>query len=190
MPSEDVRLANYLASTRKRNRVRIAVTGRPGVGKTTLCLKVYDALKDKLKIKGFITKEVREKGVRIGFKLVDLESGDEAWLAKVGHRSPFKVGKYGVIVESIDRFAERIDGYADADLIILDEIGPMELKSRKFVRAVESILDREHLLFTIHLKSQHPLLRRIRSEFEVITLTEDNRDAVAKEIVGRFTHDR
>ncbi len=170
--------------------MRIAVTGRPGVGKTTLCLKVYEALKDKLNIRGFITKEVREKGVRIGFKLIDLKSGEEAWLAKVGYSSPFKVGKYGVIVESIDRFAEKIEGYADADLIILDEIGPMELKSRKFVEAVESILDRDNLLFTIHLKSQHPLLKRIRSEFEVITLTEENRDAIAEEIVRRFAHDR
>ena len=169
--------------------MKIAVTGRPGIGKTTLCLKVYDALKDKLDIEGFVTREVRERGVRVGFKLIDLKSGEEAWLAKVGYRSPFKVGKYGVILESIDRFAERIEGYANADLIILDEIGPMELKSRKFVEAVEGILDRDNLLFTIHLKSQHPLLKRIRSEFEVITLSEENRNAVAEEIVRRFTHD-
>ncbi len=169
--------------------MKIAVTGRPGIGKTTLCLKVYDALKDKLDIEGFVTREVRERGVRVGFKLIDLKSGEEAWLAKVGYRSPFKVGKYGVILESIDRFAERIEGYANADLIILDEIGPMELKSRKFVEAVEGILDRDNLLFTIHLKSQHPLLKRIRSEFEVITLSEENRNAVADEIVRRFAHD-
>ncbi len=169
--------------------MKIAVTGRPGIGKTTLCLKVYDALKDNLEIEGFVTREVRERGVRIGFKLIDLKSGEEAWLAKVGYRSPFKVGKYGVILESIDRFAERIEGYANADLIILDEIGPMELKSRKFVEAVEGILDRDNLLFTIHLKSQHPLLKRIRSEFEVITLSEENRNAVAEEIVRRFAHD-
>ncbi len=169
--------------------MKIAVTGRPGIGKTTLCLKVYDALKDKLEIEGFVTREVREKGVRIGFKLIDLKSGEEAWLAKVGYKSPFKVGKYGVILESIDRFAERIEGYSNADLIILDEIGPMELKSRKFVEAVEGILDRDDLLFTIHLKSHHPLLKRIRSEFEVITLSEENRNAVADEIVRRLTHD-
>jgi len=61
--------------------VRLAVTGRPGVGKTTLCMKVYNALKDEMVVKGFITREVREKGVRVGFKLVDLASGEESWLA-------------------------------------------------------------------------------------------------------------
>ena len=170
--------------------MKIAVTGRPGIGKTTLCLKVYKALKDKLNVKGFITKEVRDRGVRIGFKLIDLSSGEEAWLAKVGHKSKFKVGKYGVLVESIDRFAEKIESYADADLVILDEIGPMELKSQRFVDAVEKLLNRDDLLFSIHLKAQHPLLKRIRSEFEVIVLTEDNRNKVAEEIVEMIIYDR
>jgi len=170
--------------------VKIAVTGRPGIGKTTLCLKVYEALKDKLNVKGFVTKEVRDRGVRIGFKLIDLSSGEESWLARVGHKSRFKVGKYGVLVESIDRFADKIEGYADADLVILDEIGPMELKSQKFVEAVKKLLNRDDLLFSIHLKAQHPLLRRIRLEFEVLILTEDNRNRVAEEIVERILHDR
>ena len=183
-------LANYLGTLLKQILVKIAVTGRPGIGKTTLCLKVYEALKDRLKIKGFVTKEVRERGVRIGFKIIDLESGDEAWLAKVGYKGKFRVGKYGVIVESIDRFAERIKSYADADLVILDEIGPMELKSEKFVEAVKSLLNRENLLFTIHLKARHPLLDRIRSEFKVIELTEANRNKVAEEIVEMIVHDR
>lgn len=166
--------------------MKIAVTGRPGIGKTTFCLKVYEALKDKLDVRGFITLEVREKGVRIGFKLVDLVSNEEAWLAKVGHESKFKVGKYGVFVDSIDRFAEKLESYADADFVILDEVGPMELKSRKFVRAVENLMRRDGLLFSIHLKSQHPLLRKIRNEFEVITLTEENRDTMAGEVIERI----
>lgn len=170
--------------------MKVAVTGRPGVGKTTLCLKVYEALKDRLDVRGFVTKEVRVGGRRIGFKLIDLTSKESAWLAKVDSDSPVRVGKYGVLVESIDAFAEKIYSYRDADLIIIDEIGPMELKSRKFVEAIKSIMDRDGLLFTIHLKSQHPLLRKIRAEFEVLTLTEENRDKLAKEVIGRFLHDR
>jgi len=170
--------------------VRVAVTGRPGVGKTTLCLKVFDALRDELDVKGFVTKEVRVSGRRVGFKLVDLVSGESLWLARVDAKSPVRVGRYGVLLESIDEFAERIESYRDADLIIIDEIGPMELKSRRFVEAVEGIVDRDGLLFTIHLKSQHPLLRRIRSEFEVLTLTEENRDRMVEEVVRRFAHDR
>jgi len=154
--------------------VRIAVTGRPGIGKTTLCLKVYNALKDVLNIEGFITLEVRERGRRIGFKLHDLSSGEELWLAKVGEGTP-RVGKYVVFLDSIDVFAEKIENW-QADLIILDEIGPMELKSRKFISAVENLLSRDNLLFTIHYKSKHPLVERIRRDFKVFVLDERNRD--------------
>ncbi len=169
--------------------VKIAVTGRPGVGKTTLCIKVYEELKGEMVVKGFVTKEVRERGVRIGFKLVDLETGEEEWLARVGG-GRVRVGKYAVLVESVDRFAERIGGYMDADLVIIDELGPMELKSKRFVRAVESLMGRDCLLFSIHLKARHPLLDRVRREFNVYELTTENRDRVAREIVEMIRHDR
>ncbi len=171
--------------------LRIAVTGRPGIGKTTFCRRVYEALKNEINVSGFITLEVREGGTRIGFKLKDLSTGEEGWLAKVGHQSPVRVGKYGVLVESIDRFAEKVESYKNADLVIIDEAGPMELKSPKFVESMEKLLESDvPCLFSIHLKSQHPLLRRIRSEFEVITLNESNRDVLVDEIVRRFLNDR
>lgn len=48
----------------------------PGVGKTTLCRKVYEVLKDKgIKVQGFYTEEVRnsQKGSRVGFDVVTLD---------------------------------------------------------------------------------------------------------------------
>jgi len=104
--------------------------------------------------------------------------------------SGIRVGKYGVMVESVDRFAERIGDYMDADLVIIDELGPMELKSEKFVRAVEGLMRRDCLLFTIHLKARHPLLERVRREFKVYELTVENRDRIAEEIVEMIRHDR
>ncbi len=163
--------------------MRIAVTGRPGVGKTTLCLKVYESLKDKMTIAGFITKEVRRDGRRVGFKLVDLSSGKEEWLARVGE-GEVRVGKYAVNIEGLEKFLDFVD--TDASLVIIDEVGPMELKSRKFVRFVEELMGKEMLLFTIHLKSRHELLEKIRRGFKVYIINEGNRDAVAEEIKGIF----
>jgi len=159
--------------------VKVAVTGRPGVGKTTLCLKVHESLKDKMTVGGFITKEVRRDGVRVGFKLVDLSSGNEEWLARVGEGKA-RVGKYAVNVEGLEEFLDSVR--TDADLVIIDEVGPMELKSRKFVRFVENLMGRERLLFTIHLKSRHRLLDRIRREFKVYVIDESNRNRIAEEI--------
>ncbi len=162
--------------------MKIAVTGRPGIGKTTLCMKVFKSLDG---VEGFVTLEVRERGRRIGFKLHDLKSGEELWLAKVGEGYP-KVGRYVVFLQSIDRFAERLKSY-DGNLVIVDEVGPMELKSERFVRAMEELIESpKNLLVTVHYKSRHPLVERIKREFELYVIDERNRDEVAIEIIRRF----
>lgn len=162
--------------------VKVAVTGRPGIGKTTLCMKVFKALKN---VEGFVTLEVRERGRRIGFKLHDLRSGEELWLAKVGEGFP-RVGKYVVFLENLNRFAERIESYEGCPIII-DEVGPMELKSERFVEAMENLIDGDkNLLVTVHYKSKHPLVERIKRDFELYVIDERNRDEVAEEIIRRF----
>ncbi len=167
-------------------RLRVAVTGRPGIGKTTLCIKVFEAVKDKLDVEGFVTREVRINRARVGFKIVDLKSGEEMWLARAGDFSPVKVGRYSVFVESVDAVARRIYDY-DSDLIIIDEIGPMELKSREFVGAIEDLISRDvNMLFTIHLKSKHGLLEKIRREFEVVVIDETNRDKASEVIIRKL----
>ena len=165
--------------------MKIAVTGKPGIGKTTLCLKVYQKLKDKIEVDGFITKEVRDRGIRIGFKIVDLKSGEEFWLAKVGI-GKVKVGKYVVFVENVDRFADKIREFK-GDLIIVDEVGPMELKSERFIEAVNELVDsRENLLFTVHYKSKHWLVEKIRKNFKLYVLNEENRNKIADEIADAY----
>ncbi|WP_456478793.1 NTPase [Geoglobus ahangari] len=166
--------------------MRVAITGRPGVGKTTACLKIYERLRGKKDIRGFVTREVREKGVRVGFEIVELTTNETYVLARKGDGYP-RVGKYRVFVENLEIVASRIAGYANADLVILDEVGPMELKSRSFVDAVERLLDsHENLLLTVHYRSTHPLVLRIKREFEVVELTPENRDRIVEEVLERL----
>ena len=57
--------------------MRIFITGMPGVGKTTLALKIAEGLKDLgYKVGGFITKEIRKNGRRVGFKIITLDTND------------------------------------------------------------------------------------------------------------------
>ena len=161
--------------------VKIAVTGRPGIGKTTLCMKVFKAVGD---AEGFVTLEVRERGRRIGFKLHDLKSGEELWLARVGEGYP-KVGKYVVFVDSIERFSERMKYYKG--VVIIDEVGPMELKSKSFINSMYELIESPNdLLVTVHYKSRHPLVERIKRDFKLYVINEGNRDDVAKEIIKIF----
>ncbi|WP_054856172.1 50S ribosome-binding GTPase [Vulcanisaeta sp. JCM 16161] len=84
--------------------LRVLITGPPGVGKTTLIKRVVDHARSVgVSVYGFITTEVREGGSRVGFKIVDVSSGREAWLA---HVSLFKggpmVGKYNVNLRAME----------------------------------------------------------------------------------------
>ena len=162
---------------------KIAITGKPGIGKTTFCLKVFNALKHECKVCGFITAEIREKNKRIGFKIRNLETNEEDWLAKVG-KGKITVGKYVVFVENIKKFLASLDCNG---IVILDEVGPMELKSRDFVRKVSELINKNNpMLFSIHFKSKHPLLEKIRKSFEVIVLNEKNRNVLVNRVIERL----
>jgi nucleoside-triphosphatase len=123
----------------------ILVTGVPGVGKTTLVLKIAEAVTAKgCVVGGMITEEIRENGVRTGFEILDLLTGAKGLLAHVNIEDGHKVGKYkvdvkgleGVGVAAIDNGLER----QDVDLLVIDELGPMEFSSKKFREATRKAL--------------------------------------------------
>ena len=72
----------------------ILITGLPGVGKTTIIKKLSEELR-KFHPVGFYTEEIREKGIRKGFKLIGLDGG-EGILSHVDVKSTYTVGKYNV----------------------------------------------------------------------------------------------
>ncbi len=161
---------------------RIAVTGPPGVGKSTLVQKV--AAKTGCHVGGVLARDMRFKDRRIGFELLDLASGATGVLADEEGTGP-QLGKYRVHPEELDSIGARaVENAIVCDLIVVDEIGPMELSSKRFVAAVEKALSSDKpMLVVLHEWSQHRLAKKIRSTFKVVTVTKDNRDSLAEEIV-------
>ncbi len=164
------------------------ITGKPGVGKTTLIKRLYSI--DPERFRGFWTEEVRERGRRVGFKVITTE-GMEGVLAHVGMDSPYRVGRYGV---SVRGFEEVVMPVLEACLplcpkvVLIDEIGKMELFSERFARVVEEIAFRRNirLLATVPVKDVHPLVRRIRRAFRPVLLTPDNREEVFRMLAKRM----
>ena len=143
----------------------IVVTGKPGSGKTTLVETVISRVGGE----GFTTREVRERGRRVGFKIVT-SWGEEMWLARVGHRSPARVGRYGVFLENVERLAEKMLKILESDeLLYLDEIGKMEMKSKSFEDLVWKVLERSFpTLVTIPIVDFHPVVGEIRRRADLV----------------------
>ncbi len=135
---------------------------------------------------GVYCPEIRRGGRRVGFKIVDLTEGEEYPLAEVGAPGP-RVGRYGVYVENLERAADSIErAVEEADLVIVDEVGPMELKSDRFIEAVETAADADTpALFVVHERSRHPLvvdLRERRDDVKRYRVTPENRDRLPDRI--------
>ena len=76
------------------------LTGKPGTGKTSLIRQIVSGLGGGAG--GFYTEEIRNGGVRAGFKLITLD-GEEAQLAHTGTKSRHRVSRYGVDTDSLER---------------------------------------------------------------------------------------
>ncbi|WP_457754172.1 NTPase [Thermococcus sp.] len=162
--------------------MKIFVTGVPGVGKTTLVLKIAEDLrKSGFRIGGMVTQEVREQGKRVGFKIRALDTNEEGTLAWVGEGYP-RVGKYVVNVEDLDKIGVSAIRRAirNADVIIIDEIGAMEFKSKEFAKVIEEALRNEKpLLATLHRRWVH----RFRNRGKLYVITVENREKIREEIL-------
>lgn len=165
--------------------MKIAVTGQPGVGKTTLVLRVVERVS--LSCGGMVTQEIRKCGRRVGFSLRDLATGREGVLAHLHLADGPPFGRYrlnfqdleGIGVRAVERAIE------EAELVVVDEVGPMELQSPRFICVVERALaEAQNLLLTVHRASNHPLAYRIRHGVNhLFRLAEGNRDEVAAEVI-------
>ncbi len=170
--------------------MKLLVTGRPGCGKTTLCEGVIERLKDKMCIGGFVSGEIREGGVRKGFMIRDIGSGDEGVLAHVDRQGGPRVGRYGVNLDDLNSVGVGAIHKAlkDCDLVVIDEIGPMELFSKEFVKVVKDAFSSDtHVIATIHFRSKDRLVEKLGlKDVPVWVLDEENRDVLLEEIVKKF----
>ncbi len=174
----------------EKKRLRLAVTGPPGCGKSTLCIRVAEALKARgVRVGGFTTAEVRAPGGgRTGFELRDLATGSSALLASVEFREGPRVGKYGVDLDAARLGARALrEALARGDpWLVVDEVAPMELASPDLESALAGALDAApSMLASLHLRASHPLLRRFRERCEVHLLDPQNREAVARLLLDR-----
>ena len=145
--------------------MNIFITGNPRCGKSTLIQKILDEIPDE-KLSGFITPEIRVKGLRQGFKIIDLASRKEEILASVNIKQGPGVSRYRVSIEGIDTIMDKfLESYGDSEYVIIDEIGMMEFYSNKFRETVRVMLDSDKIDAAEIITNRFPL-EKIVEAFE------------------------
>lgn len=165
--------------------MNLLLTGRPGIGKTTVICRVAEALGERAG--GFYTQEVRERGRRVGFRIITLD-GQVGWLARVGLSSRYRVGRYGVDLVGLEHVGVTAleQALEERDVILVDEIGRMELYSPPFCRVVSAALDSAKPLVGTIMAKPHPWADAVKARPDVLVweVTEANREALPKRVLA------
>lgn len=167
----------------------LLLTGKPRIGKTTLIQSIIEKLSNdfpKFQLTGFITKEVRSHGERVGFDLCTLD-GQTGILARTffpDKKERQRVGKYFVDLEDLEKLAIP-SLFKDADLIILDEIGKMELLSSYFKETIEILFKGNSLILgTISFYDTPETIKLKKlNQTKIIEVTHQNRDHLLETVI-------
>ncbi len=169
--------------------IKIGITGLPGAGKTHALLKVIEMLEaEGCKVGGMVTEPIIEGGKRTGFAIVDWQNKERGVFAHIDISSKFNVGKFGVDLTVLETVGVKalLKATEDSDVIVIDEVGRMEVESKPFIETVKYALDIEKpLILTLHKKSRNPLLQDIRrrDDIRILEVTPINRNLLPYKIM-------
>lgn len=127
--------------------MRLLVVGEPGSGKTSWCREYIDRQrKSGSTIGGILSPAIEQQGQRVGSNSLDLLTGQEVPFARLSRHKSFKggevVGEYTIDREGISFACGAIEQAVEnrCDLIVIDEVGPLELSGEGLMPAVEMAL--------------------------------------------------
>jgi len=139
-----------------------------------------------------VTEPIVEKQRRTGFQITDWLTKENAVFAHEGMKSRVRSGRYGVNLQALEDLGSRslAEARESADVIVIDEVGKMEVESESFTKSVIDTLDaNKSIVMTLHKKSRNPLLQDIRrrDELRLLEVTPVNKNLLAFKIVRLLT---
>jgi nucleoside-triphosphatase len=162
----------------------ILLTGRPGVGKTTVITRLAELLKDRA-IAGFYTQEIRTSGQRQGFGVTTF-AGRSGVLAHVNLSGAHRVGRYRVDVATFEELVLP-ELARPCDVTLVDEIGKMECFSARFIDALRGVLNRATPVVSTIAISGGGFIAEVkrRPDAEVLQVKHRNREELPQQLAER-----
>jgi nucleoside-triphosphatase len=140
------------------------------------------------KVGGMVSKEAKLGGTRVGFEIIDFATNERGWLAHVNQPLGPQISKYKVNVADLNRIGVTAvrNAMKDADVVVVDEIGPMELFSQAFKQSIEDAIKSGKLVIgVIHHKARDPIIETVknRNDAEIFEVTVENRSSLHNVII-------
>jgi nucleoside-triphosphatase len=137
-----------------------------------------------------ISREMRTNGARVGFEITDVSSGERGVLAHVNGLKGPQVGRYRVNLEDLDEVGavSIVNAVENSDVVVIDEIGPMELFSAAFQDAVRGAVESLKLVVGVaHWRAKSKLIDDVRERPDavLVQVTFENRETLHGVVVEK-----
>ncbi len=143
---------NEIRTNRNANQHVYIVTGNIGAGKTSLIRKIISKLQtDNLKVAGIITKRILENEITTGYDILNVSTNEKAkFLRTFGDNTQQRIGKYYIYTEGLKLGEDSLKANG-AKLIVIDEIGKLELEEKGWHDALTQLISnsKSHLLLSV-----------------------------------------
>jgi nucleoside-triphosphatase len=147
----------------------LLITGLPRSGKTTLVRRLIERDILKNEAGGFFTEELRERGERVGFMINTIPEGKTALLARKNFPSSFRLGRYGINIKVLEELGCEaiVKALQKKKIVVVDEIGKMELFSDRFRVVLLEALNSPHKVLATIMQRPNPFADRIKTRTDV-----------------------
>ena len=120
----------------------VVITGPTGSGKTPLVASVVDELGRRgIPVAGFLQPAIVEHGKKLGFRVLNAATGEVLDFARRVQRGDGAFGtSFEFLDEGFDLGRRALEGISSGSVLVLDELGPVELRGGGHWPAVERAL--------------------------------------------------
>jgi nucleoside-triphosphatase THEP1 len=160
----------------------IIVTGAIGIGKSTVCEKVIKIARSQgYNCGGIITYKTQNGDIIIE----DIQTGKTKTLASTSYiyQGP-RTGKYFFNPEGINFGIQAIDRGTAADILLVDELGHLELSGQGFVKVIDQIVagKAKNCILVVRKELLSAFLPKLGATISVFEATISNRNQLPTEI--------
>lgn len=160
-----------IRSKQNTNRKIYIVTGNIGAGKTNLIQNIVSKLKaENISVAGIVTTRIIENEITTGYDILNVSSNERAiFLRTFGDDNQQRIGKYFIYAEGL-KLGENSLKSTDAKLIVIDEIGKLELDEKGWHNALTQIISNSKNLLLLSVREEviNEVLEKYRISPEII----------------------